>query len=100
LDGAEESYIPRPFRATDRYRPVNILEYEKFYRRITGQPLVIKPEIGVIRSLAPRQRHQSFKCSNSWNVPHERNPVFTGRNEIFEVLRSDLQKNKRQALSG
>ncbi len=100
LGETEESHIPRPLRATDRYRPANDQEYEKLYRRITGQPFVVKPELGAIRSLPPRQRQQSFKPLSLWNVPHDRNPVFTGRNEILETLRADLQKNKRQALSG
>jgi len=100
LDGAEESHIPRPLRATDRYRPADIQDYEKLYRQITDQPFVVKPDIGVIRSLLPRQRQQSFKPLNLWNVPYERNPVFTGRNEILEAMRADFQKSKKQVLSG
>jgi tetratricopeptide (TPR) repeat protein len=100
LGDAEELHIPRPLRATDRYVLTDEQEYEKLYRRITGQPLVVKPELGTIRSLPPRQRQPAFKPAHIWNVPHERNPVFTGRTEILEALRADLQKNKRQALSG
>jgi tetratricopeptide (TPR) repeat protein len=100
LDGVDESHIPRPLRATDRYLLVDAQEYEKLYRRITGQPLVVKPELGTIRSLPARPRQQSFTPLNLWNVPHERNPAFTGRHEILEALRTGLQKSKRQALSG
>jgi tetratricopeptide (TPR) repeat protein len=100
LDGVDESHIPRPLRATDRYLLADAQEYEKLYRRITGQPLVVKPELGTIQSLPPRPRQQSFAPLNLWNVPHERNPAFTGRSEILEALRAKLQKNKREVLSG
>src|SRR5205807_2241948 len=35
-----------------------------------------------------------------WNVPHERNPVFTGRSETLDALRADLLRDGRQALYG
>ena len=35
-----------------------------------------------------------------WNVTHERNPVFTGRSELLEQIRKDLNANRRQAIYG
>jgi tetratricopeptide (TPR) repeat protein len=37
---------------------------------------------------------------NHWNLTHERNPVFTGRSELLEQIRTDLNANHRQAIYG
>ena len=34
-----------------------------------------------------------------WNVPHERNPFFTGREHVLQTLRQALTKNKAAALT-
>src|SRR5207249_3255748 len=45
-------------------------------------------------------KHQpSSQPSQPWNVPHERNPAFTGREDVLERVRSRLTSNGTAALS-
>src|SRR5205807_8884650 len=72
-----------------------------------------KPELGKLKPLPPRKRMESDFAlrtreagveprpeASLWNVPHERNPVFTGRSETLDKLRADLLRDGRQALYG
>jgi len=109
LEGGQESYIPRPLRLTNSYRPSDEEGYDKLYRRITDQQETERPLMATVRERPPRQRQKSdtrpskraaSAPSKPWLVPHERNRVFTGRAAILKDLRADLLKNGRQALSG
>jgi tetratricopeptide (TPR) repeat protein len=84
--------------------------YEQLYRRITGQPFVLKPELGEARRLSPRlannpaplpqlapQRDFAARLSN---VPLAPNPFFTGRENTFKAVHKKLASSKRAALSG
>ena len=98
LDGAKPDDIPAFLQGRPYYLVSTEQGYEELYRRLTNQPRVEKPVLGKLKSL-PRRERQAL-IAKLWNVPHERNPVFTGREEILIQLYEELAKNKKQALSG
>jgi tetratricopeptide (TPR) repeat protein len=48
----------------------------------------------------PAETVSTIKQANLWNFSHGRNPVFTGRSELLEHVRQDLNANHRQAIYG
>jgi len=117
LQGGERSHIPDPLKPATSYRCTTDEEYEQLYRRLTNQHDINKPVLGTLKSLPAREVKQHFDPpravektasatpqpadhSTLWLVPHDRNPVFTGRIEALEALRNDLLKNGWQALYG
>src|SRR6267142_399363 len=100
--------IPEPLASTSRDLITDAKQYEELYRRLTNQPRVKKPVLGKLKSLPKREpqsmdfdaQSESEPKKKPWLVPHEPNPVFTGREAILKELRADLLKNGRQALSG
>jgi tetratricopeptide (TPR) repeat protein len=107
LEGAHESDIPVPWQGVKHYRPTTLEGYEELYRRLTGQPLTLKPALGTIRTLSPRERSQDFIQQKSGNgshevienVPYARNPYFTGRDTILHDLHEALNKDSATALT-
>ena len=67
--------------------------YEALYRRLTRQPEIKAPPLGE-ESLRPLPRKQTFLLP--WNVPHARNPFFTGRKQILTALQKALKKTGPQ----
>jgi tetratricopeptide (TPR) repeat protein len=117
LQGGERSHIPDPLKPATFYQCTTEDGYEQLYRRLTGQPEIGKPDLGKRRPLPAREVKQHFDPpkavekmvpltpqaadhSTLWQVPHDRNPVFTGRIDSLEALRNDLLKNGWQALYG
>lgn len=66
FNGLSTSVIPTPVRNTTYYRLPE--QYELLYRRLTAQPLVVKPTLGAALTLPPRQANAS--------APVEDNPQF------------------------
>jgi tetratricopeptide (TPR) repeat protein len=117
LQGGERPHIPDPLKPATSYRCTTDEEYEQLYRRLTNQHEIDKPALGKLRPLPAREVKQHFDPPRSvdapvpptpaladrptlWQVPHDRNPVFTGRIDVLEALRNDLLKNGWQALHG
>lgn len=117
LQGGERSHIPDPLKPATSYRCTTDEEYEQLYRRLTNQHEIDKPALGKLRPLPVREVKQHFDPPRAveksapvtpqpadhptlWQVPHDRNPVFTGRIDALEALRNDLLKNGWQALYG
>lgn len=110
LEGGKYEHIPDPMRGGNHYRPEEDSEYEKLLRHITNQPETPKPIPGPLRRLPPKQKssvktptakpRQASAPSMPWNVPHQRNDAFTGREEILTQLHADLEKKGKQALYG
>lgn len=60
FSAADEVHIPGVLRSATRYDVGTAGGYESLYRRLTDQPAVTKPELGVRKSLPPRDRRQDF----------------------------------------
>jgi tetratricopeptide (TPR) repeat protein len=107
LEGAHASNIPIPWQGVKKYRPATKEGYEELYRRLTGQPLTPKPDLGPRRKLPPRERTQDFveqqpdkgSLEVIENVPFARNPYFTGRETVLQNLHEALSKNSATALT-
>jgi tetratricopeptide (TPR) repeat protein len=53
-------YIPTPLRGATHYCVDTETGYEDLYRRLTDQPRTLKPQLGRLRRLPPRERKQDF----------------------------------------
>jgi hypothetical protein len=60
LEGGDASAIPTPWQGVKQYRPTTKDGYEDLYRRLTGQLLTPKPDLGPRRKMQPRARTQDF----------------------------------------
>jgi hypothetical protein len=56
----DSDYIPIPLKGSTYYNLNDATGYEKFYRRLTGQPLVKPPEIGKILDLDSKEPASLF----------------------------------------
>lgn len=69
LPGGSEDDIPRPLKSTAIYRPTGFAltdaDFESLYRDLTGQPAVVKPELGDVVSLSAREVLTSFVGSRA-----------------------------------
>jgi SEFIR domain len=61
----ESSFIPSPLRGVTYYELHNDDGYNLLYRRLTSQPETLKPPLGLLQSLPPRDRQQYFLDENS-----------------------------------
>jgi hypothetical protein len=116
LEGGKRSDIPVPLKSATSYECTTDVGYWELYARLTGQHGKSKPQLGKLKGLPIREKKehipapatnvqpvaapQPAKAPAFWNVPHDRNLVFTGRSEILESLRRELAENNRQALYG
>jgi tetratricopeptide (TPR) repeat protein len=117
LEGGERSHIPAPLKSATSYGCATEDGYWELYARLTDQHGKSKPELGKLKSLPVRDKKQQAPsleplqepapaasqlggASPLWHIPHDRNPVFTGRIEALEELRIDLLTNGWQALYG
>ena len=129
LERANEADIPVPWQGVKYYRPTTTEGYEELYRRLTEQPLTPKPALGALRKMPPRERTQDFSTNQAkaqqaptsdpsvdtkttsinqitdaaspriWSLPFQRNPYFTGRDDLLTRMHSILATGKQAALS-
>lgn len=108
LESGEYKHIPKPLQGSTFYRAHTEEGYEELYRRLTSQPLHLKPQLGDVRVLGPvqklqplepKERKQDFFAMPLANLPYERNPFFTGREEILQELHEALAKQSATALA-
>ncbi|HET9285633.1 MAG TPA: TIR domain-containing protein [Candidatus Angelobacter sp.] len=113
LEGGDRSNIPAPLKSATSYDCSTEEGYFELYARLTNQHGKSKPELGKLKALPVREAKQippvklpektvSPAGENPllWSVPHDPNPVFTGREDTLELLKQDLINTKRQALYG
>jgi hypothetical protein len=74
FEGGKEEDVPLVLRAYTRYRLLG--EYEKLYRRLTGQQEITAPPIGAIRPMPPRQR-PGLSRSPTTSPPTDTEPPMT-----------------------
>lgn len=63
----DANFIPSPLRSATSYRLNTGDGYELLYSRLTNQPRTRKPELGKLRTLAPRDRQQFFLDEDKLN---------------------------------
>lgn len=96
--GSIASSISMRLRGATNYNPNTEEDYEYLYRHLTNHPLIEKPVLGKLKSMLPRPRKQEFRAQ-PWNVPFQRNPYFTGREDILKQLRIALRSDKAAAMA-
>jgi hypothetical protein len=92
----DAQFVPTTLQSATRNRLGE--DYDRLYRRLTSQPLVTMPNLGEVKPMPSLERKQDFQAI--WQVPHPRNPFFTGREKILEDLARALEQRKSAALSG
>jgi len=114
LESGEVGDIPAPVQGVRYYLAQTEEGYEALFRRLTKQPEHKKPELGEVRVLGevqklppvkPKERKQDFFAGQLTNLPFERNPFFTGREQILKNLHHAFNKRRSaglatQAISG
>lgn len=113
LESGKFEHIPTPVQSVAHYFAQTEEGYEDLYRRLTDQPEHLKPVLGKVRKLPPlarlqplepKERKQDFFAAPLTNLPFERNPYFTGREEILKQLHDAFTKNsatsRMQAICG
>jgi hypothetical protein len=106
FSAADKKSIPLVLQGTNFYSLEEPSGYEALYRRLTGQPKVVKPVVGSIKILGSNETTKpSLSLSTQgeicrWNVPQVRNSFFTGREELFKLIAAALGSRRAVALSG
>jgi len=68
LRGEDKLFIPTPLQGVTYYCVATDAGYEELYRRLTGQPKVVKPKLGERRSLPPKMVNAAMYVSSPINV--------------------------------
>ncbi len=99
LEGANIADIPIPWQSATYYRLSTAIGYEELYRRLTYQPGTLKPVLGELKQLAPRERAAELRRTRTYHavnerptnyIPFPRNPLFQPRPGEFEHLETLL----------
>ena len=91
---ADAEFVPMALRSAAVYRIFD--DYERLFRRLTDQPLIIAPTVGALKATPNLER----KRDAVWTVPHRRNPAFTGREKILTEVCDVFAKGTNAALCG
>ena len=84
----------------ERVKPESEPPFPKTTRATKGSKQPVFPTAQVSSApLAERSRSQHTQPAKLWNVPYERNPFFTGREESLETLHQQLNQEKAAAVS-
>jgi len=94
----DETHIPTILRSATYYLPNTEKVYESLKHHLTNQPPIEKPVLGKLKPMPPRTSTPEF-LAQPWNVPFQRNPYFTGREDVLKELHSALKSDKAAALA-
>lgn len=111
---SDEIYIPLTLQGVTRYNLAEESSYQLLYRRLTGQPWITAPSLGLRHTLPPRsipdvhsgtssERESAlppFNLPYGAEVPHARNKLFTGREQLLTETHSLLQSTGAAAICG
>jgi|GEM_PF-1582775 len=94
---ADANFIPSPLRGATSYRLNTADGYELLYRRLTNQPRTRKPELGKLRTLAPRDRKQVFPETSPSNLRNffALDETWVGRFSLIGDLSQRVQNSCR-----
>jgi tetratricopeptide (TPR) repeat protein len=107
FDRPDEQFIPEPLRGYTQYLLNSEENYAKLHAFLTGQAGVTPGEIGSLKALA-RNLVEPLRFDVSdmparqlplLNLP-DRNPFFTGREDVLTQIQEALAERGRAALSG
>ncbi|NER46072.1 MAG: TIR domain-containing protein [Symploca sp. SIO1A3] len=104
----DSEFVPSLLRSATLYKLDTADGYELLYRRLTNQPRRRKPDLGKLRTLAPRERKQLFQeeslspTSNSSPKHQALHPNFfayddawVGRDNLIRELSDRIRNNCR-----
>jgi hypothetical protein len=89
----DETHIPTILRGATYYTQDTEKGYKSLYRDLTNQPLIEKPVLGKLKPMPPRTRAKEIRALLC-NVPFQRNPYFTGREDVLKQLHNTLKSKK------
>ncbi len=97
LTPEDANFIPSPLRSATSYRLNTADGYEVLYRRLTNQPRTRKPELGKLRTLAPRDRKQVFPETSPSNLLNffALDEAWVGRSSLIGDLSQRVQNSCR-----
>jgi tetratricopeptide (TPR) repeat protein len=110
LSQQDGDFIPVTLQSATCYDAADAQGLEKLYRRLTGQPSILKPELGELVEMLPKPapaglqalpelgRKQNFL--QPWNVPIPPNPFFTGREQALRDIDVVFKAGRAAALTG
>src|SRR5580704_3568832 len=78
----DAAFIPITLQSATVYKLES--DYGSLRGRLTGRPLVVKPALPAL------ERKQDFGAR--WHVPHRKNILFTGREEVLADVRNALDR--------
>ncbi len=91
FDGQDTKFIPTPLQGATHYHLSK--QYDDLYRRLTNQPKIIRPALGDLRSMPPRQMpalpelkpRKSFFVPQAESFSHEET-IHSGGEELYNDL--------------
>ncbi|MCP4662878.1 MAG: TIR domain-containing protein, partial [bacterium] len=99
-DAAHIPIVLRPFTSYDAGTDGS---YEQLYRWLTDQPKVVRPALGKRRTLPPQPLRSRPGSDGTgpriFMVPYQRNPYFTGREDVLDALHEALRRGGSATLS-
>jgi len=122
FSSGDKEHIPIELRPFTYYQLFDDASYENLFRRITGQPertpspiadqlrqmpkretaaavAAATPELAPVQPLE-RKSPTPKPLNRLFTVPFPENPFFTGREEVLDSLKADLDKSGIAALTG
>jgi hypothetical protein len=103
---ASPEQIPRPIKSATRYVIDTEDGYEELYRRLTGQPRLLRPALGTIRPMPTRRRQwsegtmQAASSSRAPSPPPTPDHAAWVREPLVRTLWRFLQEGKNRQLLG
>ncbi len=91
FDGQDEEFIPTPLQSATHYKLPE--RYEDLYRRLTNQPLIVRPALGSLKAMPRRQMpalpvlkpRKSFLLPETESFSHEET-IRSGGGHLYDDL--------------